>query len=197
MITPRKFFTSYSRQDKKWFTERQGFWIGGHFIVSNLSKGYHGILTQWWQHYKNPEETCNVLLISETNLVKNEFCSLYPKWSFTTLGIEAESELVCDICCSSDVMKIKSKFDLIINQATLEHVYDPFGAMKNLSWLLNKNGIIVCHTHPPNFPYHAYPHDCFRFMKDWWFIIQDKINLSLQELLIYNDEHVFSCYEKQ
>jgi len=182
------------------------FWVGGKLLIPNLSGGYHGILTQWWSFYKNTETPCNVLLISEGVNAKKEFESIYPLWTFKTIDHypeltakteEIEIDYKADICSRKEMSDISERFDLIINQATLEHVYNPFGAMENLTTLLNDDGIIVTHTHPPAFPYHGFPHDYFRFMIDWWQVIPEHIDgIELKELIMFANSHVFSCYQK-
>src|SRR5271154_1871343 len=87
--------------------------------------------------------------------------------------------------------------DLIINQATLEHLYDPFGAMRNLISALKPGGVLVTHTHPPAMHYHAFPRDYFRFMKDWWHDLPLWIkSIELLELAMIENYHVFTCYRK-
>ena len=165
----------YSKNGKIWNLEKDRWWIGGHLPAPNLSQGYHAIQQQWWEAYAPAES--KVLLVSETTKVKHAFESLYPHWTILTLDKFTEltdaataegCDILGDICASPSPLSSHS-FDLIINQATLEHVYDPFGAMRNLLASLNPGGIIVSHTHPPAMIYHSFPRDYFRFMKDWWY----------------------------
>jgi SAM-dependent methyltransferase len=126
------------------------------------------------------------------------FSSIYPTWKIYTIDIfqELKSDIIGDICKRNSPLEGLS-FDIIINQATLEHVYNPFQAMENLCNSLRKNGILITHTHPPNFGYHRYPSDCFRFMKDWWYDLPKHIeNIRLLYLHMNNNKHVFSCYQK-
>ena len=143
-------------------------WIGGKFEATNYSHGYHGILRQWWDHY-NQGSSC--LLVSENNVVKAEFESHYPSWSFLTLdkydNLGQPVDMVEDLC--GDVSaETRNRFDLVICQATLEHVYDPCAAIRNMIAMLKENGVLVVHTHTPSFPYHPYPRDYLRFQLDWF-----------------------------
>ena len=175
--------------------------IGGkRFFVSNLSGGYHGIMKQYWDEYTTGT-SIYVLLISENNTVKEEYQKYYPLWNITTIDNYPEistfssCDIKGDIC--SFINPITNKYDLIINQATLEHVYNPFQAMHNLINSLKINGIIVSHTHPPDQIYHQYPRDYFRFMIDWWIDLEKYINnIELAELYMYKNVHVFSVYRK-
>ena len=77
-------------------------------------------------------------------------------------------DIVYDICSEPDETLIK-KFDKIICIAVLEHVYDPFQAVKNIKMMLKDNGVLYGYV-PYLFYYHA-PNDLkfqdyFRFSKD-------------------------------
>jgi SAM-dependent methyltransferase len=184
----------YSKNNLNWNTEKPpNAYVGGTFKVSNLSGGYHGLLKQWWEHYFSKGK---VLLISESEKVKKEFKELYPHWEIKTTDFQDEStDILVDICSKDN--PFKEKFDLIINQATLEHLYNPFKAMENLIESLNPNGIIISHTHPPRMAYHQYPRDYFRFMKDWWFDLPNYINgIVLEEFFMYENNDVFTLYKK-
>lgn len=189
----------FSLNKNKWNFVENDFRIGGRFPVSNTSKGYHGILKQWWDFYSINFKNPNVLLVSETNVVKKEFQKLYENWNITTVDyypdVQGEkSDIISDMCSN----ELVDKYDLIINQATLEHLYNPFGAMKILFNSLNNNGYLINHTHSQYYNYHQYPRDYIRFMIDWWYDLPSLIeNIKLLEL--YEDEkkwHVFTCYQK-
>ena len=65
--------------------------------------------------------------------------------------------------------ELNEKFDVIICLAVLEHVYNPFVAIKNLRKMLKNNGIIYGYI-PFLYHYHApedlYFQDYYRFSKD-------------------------------
>jgi len=188
----------FSENNLVWDYSTYGSWVGGHFLVSNSSNGIHGILKQWWDHYiefQNPR----VLLISENTKVKNEIQLAYNNWNIQTIDYypeiqQGQPDFIMDICKD----EIKNKYDTVINQATMEHLYNPFGAMKNLCEALNKNGYLFMHTHPQAFTYHQYPRDYFRFMNDWWYDLPNYIEgIKLIELYeTDNSMHVFTCYQK-
>lgn len=175
-------------------------WIGGRFIVNNLSGGYHGIEKEMWDFYTENLKingSINVLLVSESNNIKKIFQNEYSNWNIETTDyyteLQSETDTKIDICKDS----LKNDFyNLIICQATFEHLYDPFGAFLNIIKSLKKNGIVVIHTHAPNFHYHSYPRDYFRFMKDWWYDLQNYINVELLEFYMIENSHVFTCYKK-
>lgn len=191
----------YSKNNLTWYVGLDG-WIGGKFSVSNSSTGYHGIMKQWWEYYC-PVPMPRVLLISESNTVKREFEAHYPNWKISTLDYYPElnpalekPDVVGDLCAKVSPME-DATYDLIINQATLEHLYNPYQAMANMFAALKPGGIIVSHTHPPGFEYHRYPSDYFRFMKDWWYDLPKyETEMELLELYMHDNRHVFTCYKK-
>jgi SAM-dependent methyltransferase len=188
----------FSSSSKQWNTDRSGY-IGGVFSAPNLSHGFHGLLRQWWDHYVDGDNK-TVLLVCENVLVRKVFEERYPTWTFDIIDLYPDLQnggtdiIVKDICKIGTIDA--SKYDLIINQANLEHCYDPFGAMMNVFQGLKPGGVAVTHTHTQTMPYHAHPVDCVRFMKDWWYIIAEKGHcIELCELFT---EHVdvLSCYRK-
>ena len=77
-------------------------------------------------------------------------------------------DIIYDICSDPDETLLK-KFDKIVCLAVLEHVYDPFLAVKNIKLMLKENGVLYGYV-PYLFYYHA-PRslkfqDYFRFSKD-------------------------------
>ena len=191
----------YSRNNYNYDLSKESWYIGGRFIVQNLSGGYHGIMKQYWEKYLDTTQPLDVLLVSENNKVKKQFNDIYPYWNIKTIDLYYEltsekPDIIGDIC-SNDNPLVNYKFDLIINQATLEHLYNPFRAMENLCISLKQNGYIVNHTHPPDLMYHSYPRDYFRFMIDWWYDLPKYINhIELNEVCMIENAHVFSVYKK-
>jgi SAM-dependent methyltransferase len=171
-------------------------WFGERFAVPNQSTGYHGILKQWWDFYKG--ENSSWLLMSEKNIVKPFFSTVYPSDTFSTLEYYADEQDV-DYrfsLCDRNLAYHLPKFDVVLCQATLEHIYDPFTAMFNMAGLLNKNGVVLIHTHTPGFFYHPYPRDYLRYHPDWFIDLPEFIpNIELLELFDGNG-HIFSAYRK-
>jgi len=77
----------------------------------------------------------------------------------------------CDLSQDQTIInsELQNKFDIIICLAVLEHVYNPFTAMKNIRSMLKKNGILFGYV-PFLYHYHAPSNlefqDYFRFTKD-------------------------------
>lgn len=170
--------------------------VEGCWPAPNRSGGFHGILARWWNQYF--PKSGSVLLVSENLSTKQRFQQEYSEWHITTMNVSQEFggsvDVIADVCVAGSLGN--DKYDGIICQATLEHVYDPFGAMKNLFASLRVSGYLVIHTHTPKFPRHLAPTDCFRFIPDWFQIIPKHI-VGLHLLDLFHDEkHVFACYQK-
>tara|TARA_R110000824_G_scaffold72970_2_gene185968 strand:- start:12 stop:638 length:627 start_codon:yes stop_codon:yes gene_type:complete len=189
----------FSSTNKKWdIQNKTKFWIGGHFPTPNLSTGYHGILKQWWDFYVTKPDA-DVLLVSEGNGVKPAFNKVYPGWIIKTTDkhyeLQSKPDIIADICTPNSLPD--GVFDLVLNQATLEHVYDPWTAIRNCIRAVKEDGMLIVHTHPPGMQYHSYPRDYIRFMKDWWYDIPYYLdNVELVEFAMTKNEHVFAAYRK-
>lgn len=172
--------------------------VGGKFPVPNSSGGYHGLLKEWWEHYGKHKKQW--LLVSENNEVKKVFESRYSDKQFYTTEYYDDFNKTTDYeldLCNPNHTKNLPKVDIVICQATLEHVYDAYGAVKNMINILNPEGYLFIHTHTPGFVYHQYPRDYLRFYPDWFEDIPINIKeVKLKELVSVKN-HIFSVYEKE
>ena len=77
-------------------------------------------------------------------------------------------DIIFDLC-SDNANELQNRYDKIICIAVLEHVYNPFKAIKNLNTMLKDKGVIYGYV-PYIYPYHAPQNisfqDYFRFSKD-------------------------------
>jgi hypothetical protein len=171
--------------------------VGGKFIAPNSSGGYHKLLKEWWDHYGKDKKEW--LLISENNQVKSLFEKTYPDKRFYTTELYDDFNKTTDFeldLCNVEHTKQLPRVDVIICQATLEHVYDGYGAVKNMVDTLSSGGYLFIHTHTPGFVYHQYPRDYLRFYPDWFEDIPSTIgNIELKELVSVKN-HIFSVYGK-
>ncbi len=102
--------------------------------------------------------------------MRNKFVNIKSK-KITTVDVNDFGDypdIIYDICSDPDQILVE-KFDKIICLAVLEHVYDPFQAVKNIKLMLKDNGVLYGYV-PYLFYYHA-PRslkfqDYFRFSKD-------------------------------
>tara|TARA_B110000971_G_C19820468_1_gene413140 strand:- start:3 stop:680 length:678 start_codon:yes stop_codon:yes gene_type:complete len=117
---------------------------------------------------KDISENDNVLDIGKA--MRDKF-NLIKCLSLETLDVNDYGEypnIIFDLC-SDNVDAIKKKYDKIICIAILEHVYNPFDAVKNLHKMLKPNGVVYGYV-PYLYHYHApkdlHFQDFFRFSKD-------------------------------
>ena len=190
----------YIKPSKDWnvFIDKA---VGGLFDAPNLSGGYHGILQQWWEYYGNIKGEW--LLVAENAKVKKTFEKYYQPEKVRTLekfsDLNQGANYSEDICSYNLKEIISERFDIVLCQATLEHVYAPFQSVKNCFDLLKKNGIVLIHTHTPGFMYHPWPRDTLRFHPDWFLDISEQLyGAKLLELYVsgYPNYHIFALFKK-
>ena len=174
-------------------------WVEGWFNVDNASGGYHKILMRYWETHRKGN---SVLLVSEDSVAKCSFQRKYPHWKIDTVDFYLHQhcrgrkiDIIADICQPNS---LKGKqYDIIICQATLEHLYNPFQALENMFQILSKKGIACIHAPNVRFRHHGHLKDYFRFFKDWF---EDIISFSKYpvELIEYEENlhHIFMCYRK-
>jgi SAM-dependent methyltransferase len=137
----------------------------------NSSQGFHLQLAQWWNKWLGA--TPAVLLASEGRACKEHFQAKYPSWRFWTADLHQyrdQADFVVDFCSPrfTPTQFGLLRFDIIICQSMLEHVYAPFVAVRNMVELMAPGGWLIIHTHSPGFEYHGFPRDYCRFFPDWF-----------------------------
>lgn len=187
MVRP-EFTTEILKIDCKYV----GGWIGGCWGVENESGGYHGLLKKWWDHFGLKGRG---LVIGEEGIngenVKKKLKDTYPNTEVLTASLN-DADVIWDI---TRPLKVKRDYDWIICQAVLEHVKDPVAAVKNMTHVLKKNGYIFIHTHSPEFEYHPYPVDCYRFFRDAFVALAEVANLEIVDIF-WEPRHCFVAFKK-
>jgi SAM-dependent methyltransferase len=168
-------------------------WVGGCYYVPNSSRGYHGILKRWWDIFGLKGVG---LVIGEREpyafFVKRRLQEDFPEALPIAVDL-SNSDINWDI---TKPLNKEPFAEWIICQAVLEHVKDPIAAIKNLSAILKKNGLLYFHSHGNDFPYHAYPIDVYRFMKDALIVFAELANLEVLDML-WTPKHCFAVYKKK
>lgn len=205
-IPPEKHFDPithdnniFSKYNTNWDYTQWDPWIGNRYPLPNLSGGWHGLIYQWISIYSKKFTNPKVLLVSESVDVKKQLQEDFLNWKIETTDLywdlQSKPDIIADICKPDSLPK--NKYNLVINSAMLEHVYDPFIAMKNMFSSID-TGFLISTTHPPHFGYHQHPRDYMRFVIDWWYDMPKNINdnIELIELYQLDQDYVFTCYEK-
>ena len=163
----------------------------------NTSNGFHEEMKELWEMLApNPG---HVLLAGEGGEVGDHFRSAYPHWTIDTVNMDAalRPNICADMCRAGWIEK--GKYGLIIDQANLEHVYDPFGMCRVLTSGLAPKGVYVLYTVAQGVPYHGYPRDYFRFMIDWFYDLPRWLGntVELAGFSLKNDVDIFAAYRKR
>ena len=157
--------------------------------VPNSSSFFHGEIIKWAKD--NSNKNSKILFAGENNEIKKVLG--FNQNIFTT-SLE-NSDYIWNFEENYPPSLEEKRFDLIISQAILEHLINPYKHVLDLSRLLNKKGVLILHTVIPLFPYHRYPIDCFRFFPDWFEEIAKRFNLKILNKKI-KGTHIFYMYQK-
>lgn len=122
----------------------------------------------------------SALLPGEYNADKSYYAALLgiEEAKIVTAGLHRDMDHEWDY---NDAPPDAGQFDVIISQAMLEHLVDPYKHISDLTEHLTPGGHLVLHTHPPGFPYHRHPVDCLRFYPDWFEEVAKRLNLSVEK----------------
>jgi len=163
-----------------------------HYIPApNASQGFHGILLAMMEHYGVGKK---VLLLSEPEAVIPVFQKQFPD---TTFRVTDYSGRACeDFDFDLNIFtRSCQKYDIVLSQATLEHVCRPSVAIENMAERCEVGGHVVLHTVGPTCPLHCLPIDCVRFFKDFYYNLTKYLPI---EVVAYLESgcHHFVVYRK-
>lgn len=145
-----------------------------------------------------PVDLPRVFLPGENNIskeqIRNGLIKKLGKSEIITAGLSKDVDYRWNF---EDISPQIGKFSLIISQAMLEHLIDPYKHIKDLADYLVGGGYLIVHTALPGFMYHRYPVDTLRFYPDWFEEIAkpNRCNLRIVNKYI-RDFHIFYVYEK-
>lgn len=88
------------------------------------------------------------------------------------------------VCASAEYLPFPDEaFNLVLSQEVLEHVRDPFQAMREMKRVLKKGGILYCQV-PFVIGYHPGPTDFWRFTKEGIATLIEQAGLTCKEVKI-------------
>jgi len=179
----RKWEVLYGPFDKEEYTQ---------YTFHNLpseSAYYHGEIIQWVQMLTpSPNRT---LLAGEAKQAASELARIMDLGKIITAGV-----LDVDIPWNFEKQVPEmGAFNLIISQAILEHLLDPYQHMLALNTLLEKGGYLLVHTVTPGFVYHRYPIDSCRFYPDFFETFAERVNLKVCKKRVH-DNHIFYLFRR-
>jgi SAM-dependent methyltransferase len=118
----------------------------------------------------------------------NRVVPAYTEW----LGVEAKDITTAGLGADDDVdarwnfdedppdMLRNRPFALILSQAMIEHLVDPYKHVSDCYGLLAPNGRLVIHTVTPGYHYHRVPVDCQRFFPDWFEEVAKRLGATVE-----------------
>lgn len=182
----KKWEEIYGEFDK---TDYEDFTLRG---LPNEAKFYFGEIIKWAQDIKPAPK--RVLLAGENN---NTVRHLRPEIRVEHIYTSGLSNVDYEWNYENDPPQMGS-FDLIISQAILEHLLNPYKHMYDLASLLTPGGYLIVHSVCPGHPYHRYPIDAFRFYPDWFEEIAKRLKLDIIKKRIKDTRlnHIFYMYQK-
>lgn len=139
----------------------------------------------------------NILLDGDTKLVAKQFQKRFDLLNSEILTVGIGDKFDYDWNFENDVPNglASKKFDLIISQAMMEHLIDPYKHLKDLITLMDRNGYLIIHTEMPGYNYHRYPVDTVRFFPDWFEEITQRFSLKIVRKF-RRDFHIIYCFYK-
>lgn len=88
-------------------------------------------------------------------------------------------------------------FDLVISGSCMEHVERPWLWIPELTRVLKPGGLLAIVTHH-TFPFHEYPHDCYRFWpRAFEVLFDDTHSLKDYHIRIHSEQDIIGSAIKQ
>ncbi len=161
------------------------------FYVTDLpseSAVYHGEIIKWARDLQ-PKA---ILFAGENNETAVRLKDIIQAEKVYTAGLSG-TDFQWNF--EKDAPVLDEKFDLLISQAILEHLLNPYKHVEDLSNLLQENGHLILHTVLPGFAYHRHPIDSLRFFPDWFEEVGQRMNMEVVKKRIVGT-HIFYMYKK-
>ena len=122
-----------------------------------------GCIAQFITEIESPIES--LLLPGESNTIKDVYLDHFKISYARTAGIFDNVDFYWNFEEDPPPM---GHYQIIVSQAILEHLINPYKHMSDLHRLLEPGGYLIVHTVLPGYFYHRYPVDCLRFYPDWF-----------------------------
>ena len=148
----------------------------------------HRFIVEYVDRLRSEFPIAPILLAGEPSRV----VSHYQTWlnlrreEITTAGF-GEVDVVWDF--EQDPPEGLGGFRLVLSQAMLEHLIDPYRHVRDLYNTLAPGGSLIVLTHLPGFEYHRYPIDALRFFPDWFESVASRLDAIVTGRLV-GDERI-------
>lgn len=175
----------YGEFDK---TDYEEFTLRG---VHNESAGFAGEFIKWSQNITPPPN--RILLAGESRSILEYLRHPFREQALFTTGLSnADYEWNFERDPPS-----MGEFDLVMSQAILEHLLNPYKHSCDLVSITAPGGFLIVHGAGPGFPYHRFPIDACRLYPDWFEEIAERMNLLIVRKRIRKDHNTFYMYQKR
>jgi hypothetical protein len=133
-----------------------------------------------------------ILLAGDRNDVKDIWRPFFPRARMVTAGVH-DMDHAWDYEQDPPEALRGQRFRLIISQATIEHLIDPYKHARDLAGMLDSGGYLVLHSVLPGFFYHRVPIDCMRFYPDWFETVAQRLGLEVvdRQIAVFNITYKF------
>lgn len=167
--------------------DKTSYKVYGLKKLPNESLFYHGEIIKWAKDVKPSK----VLLVGESNDIKVYFQKEFQIKGIYTAGL-TNSDYYWDF--DKDFPGC-DKFDLVISQAVIEHLINPYKHLSDLVKRLYQGGFLILHSVSCGFRYHRFPIDACRFFPDWFEEIAkpDRLDLKIIKKR-FRVPHIFYMY---
>jgi len=157
---------------------------------------YYLLLKKWWDIFRLTG--VGLMIGAQDSIWKTsheKLKELYPEITEIYSVDKEDCNIIWDIT-ESVTGSLLNDPDWIVCQATLEHIDDPMGAMRNMVRVLKSGGLLYLHTCGPMVEEHKYPVDCYRFMRDSLIAFSEKLDLKIEDLL-WTERYCYAVYRKK
>ena len=159
----------------------------------NESKFYHGQIMRWVRHLA----PATILLAGEKRDVAPIISNEVGASLVETAGL-VDADHIWDFNEDRPDSLVMAQYDVVVSQAILEHILNPYGFLCNLALLANMGHVLI-HTHIPGFPHHVgdtFPVDCLRYFPDWFDAVAPLLDLQVVEIT-EDAAHLFVHYRRR
>lgn len=151
----------------------------------------HRFIVEFVDRIRSEHPVVPLLLPGEYNRVRDAYCEWLGigEHEIVTTGLGDDVDVHWDF--EGPIPRDLGTFSLVLSQAMLEHLIDPYKHVSDLYSLVRGGGSLVMMTHSPGFPYHRYPVDCIRFFPDWFESVADRLGAAVAGRLVADDRILY------
>jgi len=149
-----------------------------------------GCISQFIREIETPVDS--LLLPGENNEIKRVYQDRFKIPRARTAGILDDVDFRWNFEEDPPPM---GQYQLIVSQAILEHLINPYKHLSDLHRLLEPGGHLIVHSVLPGYFYHRYPLDCLRFYPEWFEEVANRLGFHVAARHIHRG-HIFYRMKK-